>query len=346
MNNDIKKIIEVSVNAPSGDNSQPWKFRINDNKVTVFLIPGIDDSIYNYKERGSFISIGALLENIVISASQFGYKVEVKNGADVQTVELLFTKQEDIQKDFLFSAIPTRVTNRRVYKPNSLSVSNKDLLSSLEKPNVVKKFLILDDQEKIRRLGSQLCFNEKLMLVNKNVHDKLFSSIRWTKEEEEKYKSGLYVKTLELALPQEKVFKLFRNWKLLNFLNKFSVWKLVTNDTKKLYSTTPAYGLIVACDYEPQSLVSVGRFFQRIWLTAEKNNMAIQPVGALIYLAQRAREENNGLFTLQETQQLLKTEELIREIFNITDGSLVMLFRLGFAERPSAHSLKKPPEYI
>src|SRR3989344_4009035 len=73
---DIKKILNIAVNAPSGDNSQPWEFKIEDNKIFIFNVPGKDATLYNYKERGSYVGHGAVIENISIVSLKYGYKTE------------------------------------------------------------------------------------------------------------------------------------------------------------------------------------------------------------------------------------------------------------------------------
>lgn len=64
---DIKKILEAAVQAPSGDNSQPWRFEIRDRdgEIRIFNIPERDKSLYNYGQMASCVAHGALIENNV-----------------------------------------------------------------------------------------------------------------------------------------------------------------------------------------------------------------------------------------------------------------------------------------
>ena len=41
---DIKKIIEAAVQAPSGENCQPWRFEILNNNIKLFNVPERDQS--------------------------------------------------------------------------------------------------------------------------------------------------------------------------------------------------------------------------------------------------------------------------------------------------------------
>ena len=47
---DIKKILEYAIWAPSGDNSQPWRFEAENDQIRVFNVPERDTSLYNYNK--------------------------------------------------------------------------------------------------------------------------------------------------------------------------------------------------------------------------------------------------------------------------------------------------------
>ena len=59
----IEQIIRELVNAPSGDNSQPWRFEMGDSEVRLFNLVGRDATLFNFKNRGDFLAHGALIEN-------------------------------------------------------------------------------------------------------------------------------------------------------------------------------------------------------------------------------------------------------------------------------------------
>ena len=74
-NSDKEKILfllEFAVLAPSYYNSQPWLFKIEDNKCTVLLDPKIQLKESDPDLRNLYISLGCAIENIVIIAKYFG----------------------------------------------------------------------------------------------------------------------------------------------------------------------------------------------------------------------------------------------------------------------------------
>lgn len=117
----IEFLPNFAVLAPSSHNSQPWRFRVDEKSILVFL----EESrrlVKSYKnDRQAFISIGCAIENILIAADYYGYSIRVDylpNSIDAPLVaKILFTKEGDKKpdKDHLIFSIPKRVTNRNPY---------------------------------------------------------------------------------------------------------------------------------------------------------------------------------------------------------------------------------------
>ena len=70
-------MIEQAVKAPSGHNTQPWLFRLNENEIQI--LPNFDKSLpaVDPDNRELFISLGCAAENLCIAASQKGYDTDL-----------------------------------------------------------------------------------------------------------------------------------------------------------------------------------------------------------------------------------------------------------------------------
>ena len=71
----IKDIIRKAVVAPSGENTQPWRFVLRGNTVSILNLPERDNPVYNFRQRGSFFAHGALIENMELLALGAGYRL-------------------------------------------------------------------------------------------------------------------------------------------------------------------------------------------------------------------------------------------------------------------------------
>jgi len=77
MEEDLIEILKIACNAPSGSNSQPWSFKVQEGRVEIIAIPEKDHRVLNFKNRGTLLAHGALIENISIIASTFGYNTVI-----------------------------------------------------------------------------------------------------------------------------------------------------------------------------------------------------------------------------------------------------------------------------
>lgn len=79
---DYLKIIEYAIKAPSGHNTQPWKFKLMDNSIEIH--PDFDCSlpVVDSNHRELYISLGCAAENLCLAANESGYKILPKCDAN------------------------------------------------------------------------------------------------------------------------------------------------------------------------------------------------------------------------------------------------------------------------
>ena len=74
MNNDFKEIIRCAVRAPSGHNTQPWRFKIDGDTINVTPDFGCALPVVDPDNREMYISLGCAMENMMVVAHHFGYE--------------------------------------------------------------------------------------------------------------------------------------------------------------------------------------------------------------------------------------------------------------------------------
>lgn len=84
-------IASYASKAPSGHNTQPWKFHITDSTITV--LPNLDVAlpVVDRNNRELFISLGCAIENLCIAASYFGYTTHIIE-CSIEAIILELTK--------------------------------------------------------------------------------------------------------------------------------------------------------------------------------------------------------------------------------------------------------------
>lgn len=340
----LQDILNLAVNAPSGDNAQPWKFKIEGETISIFNIPDKDGTLYNYKQRGSLVSHGAVIENISIIAKQFGLtaNIEVLPGEKDCTAKITFTDGESIPQE-LFESIPLRSTNRKPYEKKLLLSEHTDALLNSAK-EAQGELRLVQNSDSIQELSSALSLNEQLLMENRELHDFLFGMIRWTKEEE-KLVSGLYVKTMEFPAPVQLLLKyVVVHWEAASFLNKIGLSKAIPKQSSALYTASSAFGAICIKDISDKAFIEGGRALQRVWLTATELGLSLQPVTALPYLMQRIESGDTRSLSHEHISLIQKAYSVIRSAFALkNEEKIALLFRIGYGDKPTATSMKHPP---
>lgn len=348
----IYEILRRAVNAPSGENCQPWKFIWDSStrELSVFNIPERDTSLYNVEQSGTLIAQGALIENISIIASTYKFTTHtqvVESPKNVNLVAILtFESSPELRPDELNSYIEKRCTNRKMYKPVEFKDADLDELRLAAQDKIVVSTRLVFDKSAIEKISGSMSMNERIVFEHPLIHKFFFSHIRWTKEEEEKEKNGFYLPTLELDEKQQKAMKLFKSWNIVKVLNHIGVSRIIANDNKKHYASSSLIGALLVEEISKSSLIAVGRAFQRIWLTVAKQRLSLQPATGIVLLKLAIERGESEKFTKSQQDIINTAYEEFKSIFDIDNKRIAVMFRIGDGGEPSAYSQKMPPEIL
>jgi len=125
-----EKILDLARWAPSGDNTQPWRFELLDERR--FIVHGFDTRdwcLYDIDGRPSQIALGALLENVAIAASTHSMRASITRRIDAPdaqpTFDVRLDEAPDIETDSLAPYIAVRSVQRRALATRPLSMAIK-----------------------------------------------------------------------------------------------------------------------------------------------------------------------------------------------------------------------------
>jgi len=341
---ETQKILEAAINAPSGSNSQPWRFEFKDNKLYLIALPEKDHPILNYRNRGTWVAHGALIENILIAASAAGFSTDLKIFPDSSrpnvTAKIEFSKSVP-REEPLFSSISKRATNRKPYKNTPLTEEQKNIfIESTQKISGVE-VKIIEDKKAIQQLAEAASINEVVTLENEKLHKLFFDEIVWTREEEERRGKGLYIKTMELKPPQQAALKLFRKWKVMNLFNKLKFARGIARGNSKTYASCSAMIGIIIKDNDAD-FITAGRAMERIWLEATRLGLSFHLLtGTLFYY--QALAFKREIFSKEHREIIENAYNKTKKYLGVNNETIALLFRVGYGGQPSALSIKKDP---
>jgi hypothetical protein len=269
---DTRKILEVSLNAPSSHNTQPWKVIIQDNGD---LKIGYDASrklpVGDPDMQELFISLGCFVESVDLAAASLGFNVSTNfvgnNPEEIVKLQISRTKQ---QEHSWIDLILSRRSDRRLFEKRQLPQEVVKELDSLEQGNAFIK--IFSDTSDIDYLSKQTFEATLKAMSNAEFRKELSGWVRnnWTKQPD-----GMPGYAQGIPGP----ISLFA--KFIVEKNKAVAKDQAKKDSRRIKQSS-SIGLICAIDQSPNSLVDAGRLYQRACLTALKHDVKTSGISAAV----------------------------------------------------------------
>ena len=278
----IQRILDLARWAPSGDNTQPWRFEIlGDEHILVHGYDTRDHVVYDLDGHASQLAIGALLETMVIAASAEGRATSIQRRLDSPETHMLFdlrfNQEVDKQPDPLLHCIKTRVVQRRPMSTQTLSVDQKRTLAhALPEGYDIVWFEGLGQRW---RLAKYMFDNAKIRLTMPEAYEVHKSVIKWGAQfsSDKIPDQAIGVDPLTLRLMRWAMV----SWKRVDFLNKYLLGHLLPRIQMDFLPGLRCGAHFMLLAAEPpasvDSYLSAGRALQRFWLTLTQLGWLIQP---------------------------------------------------------------------
>ncbi|MEO7192533.1 MAG: hypothetical protein ABI051_15880 [Vicinamibacterales bacterium] len=337
------RLIECGALAPSGDNLQPWIVEHIGDSILVSVDRARDRSLYNFGYQASLIAIGAMAENMAIAAGEFGLTASVTisaASAELPSVKVTFSPGA-ASRDPLYPAIARRCTNRKPYQPGPLAPEAVKSLRAAALDVEGAELRLIDGRDDVRTLARAASLNDRLLFEIPELHAVFFESMRWTREEAERTRDGLFVDTLELG-PAAAGFKAMRRPGLVRFTNALGASRLAPRHSYQTFLKSAALGFLQVEGRGGGAYIGGGRAMQRVWLTATALGLAFQPMAGMLYLLNYLDAPHPSV-TPPQRATMSDAQRLYANVLPLAaDRANIMLFRVGHAPPPSALSLRRP----
>ena len=348
---EIEKILDLARWAPSGDNSQPWRFEILGEDSLLVCLEISKDNVYeSHNPLPLLLSGGSLLETIRTAASAFGralvWSYEGTNGLNHQ-IRIELPKSPGTAEDPLVPTIKTRSVDRTPYARRKLSEADKAALAeALGDELAIEWHESLGDRLKLARLNAMATDIrlriEEAFLVHKGMLD-------W---ERDFSATGIPAKVVGLDAGTLKIMRWgFKDWRRLQRMNSVPGGLLPTilqmDYLPAIFSaalfTIRRVGSTDAAGSESEAMLRIGIALQRFWLTAEHRGLVLQPALATAIFAQYGRHDEP--FT-EDDKARKRAKDLDRALQQGGYGGddLVFLGRIGTPKRqgPKPRSVRRP----
>lgn len=348
----MQKILDSARWAPSGDNTQPWRFEIlDDNHLLVHGFDTREHCVYDLDGHPSQIAVGALLETISIAATAYGLRTTIVRRPDTPETQLLFDiyfrPEASISPDPLVPYIETRVVQRRPMPIRRLNAEQKQILTG----SLPDGYSVIwyEGFAQRWRLAKFMFDNAKVRLTIPEAYEVHKSVIEWGAQFSTDKIPGQAVGVDPLTARFMRW--VMASWARVRFFNTYLLGHLPPRLQLDLlpglrcgahFALLAPFPLTCLDDY-----IAAGRVMQRFWLTATRLGWLIQPEMTPVIFTRYHRQ---GLAFTQTQAALVQTGQLNERLMEIVGAERVdgvfFMGRIGAGSRPWARSTRKEVEEL
>ena len=343
----LHRILDLARWAPSGDNTQPWRFEVlGDEHLLVHGFDTRDHVVYDLDGHASQLAVGALLETLVIAATTQGRRCEILRREDTPEThtlfDVLFIQDASVPVDPLAGCIQTRVVQRRPMSTRPLSDEQKAQLSAVLAEG--HQVVWLERLARRWQMARFLFANAKVRLTIPEAYEVHKAVIEWGARFSED-------KIPEQAVGVDAMTARFMRWAMsswrrVHFFNTYLLGHLLPRIQLDLlpgvfcagHFALQASGKLESVD----DFVAAGRVMQRFWLKAAQLGLLIQPEMTPVIFTRYWRSKRVFTSTPRAYGQI---DQLNRQFAGVlrqasVDG-VFFLGRVGTGPIPRARSTRR-----
>ena len=285
---DVLALIEAGIRAPSADNRHRIWFEARPDGLSIRTDRAFLESDQRHRTILSLISVGAVVENILIRASALGFSGRVKFASDWRSTTVIADISwtgAAVERDPLSDAIDSRHTNRRFFHGTALDPRERRLLDA-QTDNMQPVNWIWFEGDRRAAVLRLIAAAESSRFAHEPLHQELFEAIRFDVGWRDTCDLGLPPGALEVEPFLRQAFAMLRHWNVMRRLKTMGVHRLLGVRAGYLPCRLSHHLCGITVVGEPElGAPAAGRALQRFWLEATRLGLALQPLAAATVLA-------------------------------------------------------------
>jgi len=344
----MEQILDLARWAPSGDNTQPWRFEVIDElHLVVHGHDTRDHCVYDLQGHASQISLGALIESIEIAASQHQLFTSITRRIDTPETnpvfDVEFIHNKDLAQSLLAPYIPIRSVQRRPLKTRPLRQQERQQLEDSLGPGF--RIFWLEGLSDRLRTARLLFRNAGLRLTMPEAYEVHRSIIQWDARysEDRIPDQAVGVDPLTARLMRWTM----KSWKRVSFMNRYLAGTLAPRVQLDLVpGIACAAHFVVLAEHRPDSVdgyVAAGRAVQRFWLTATRLGLHLQPEITPLVFHEYVMDNVTFSAAPGMVEKAQRVSSQLQELIGTQEAQhAVFMGRIGAGSPPSARSTRLP----
>lgn len=343
-------LLQAAIRAPSGDNCQPWKFHfLESNKLAISIVPSLASSFFDVGFRATYISVGAVVQNIRIAAATKNLAIEVSyqdfKVGQTPVAFVIFkenTPFTDKKNQENYLAMMKRTVNRRPFLPKPLSVETWQELLNVETPENISVMTYIGKEK--GQWAKAVRAADMIRWTHPKIHQELFQKIRYTAEEAQATQDGLEIDRLGAGPAAKYMMKFLSSWSRQCLLNNIGGARALAGQTVSLLHASSGLVGVWGKSDDASTWMQGGEVIQKLWIQAQKLGLAVQPLPIAIYLKKRFDLVGEEDFQTIHQPYVSKLSHVI-DFFaksNKCNSEPLMLFRVGKTLPMKNTAVRKP----
>lgn len=343
----LLNILDLARWAPSGDNTQPWRFEIvADDQVTIHGFDTRDNVLYDFDGHPSHMAHGALLETLRIAATAFSleaaWTVEADEAARTPRYHVQFSPTSGLARsDPLAPYIERRTVQRRPMRTTPLTDEQRTALIAAAGDNMTVRLFETWPQ----RLGvARLLWNSAyIRLTCPEAYSVHRAIIEWGSRfsEDRIPEQAVGVDPMTARLMQW----VLGSWKRVDFFNRYLLGTIAPRvQLDVLPALFCAAHVLLMPKRTPETIedwLNLGAAMQRMWLTATSLGLHLQPQMTPVIFRWYAR--HNRKFS-QSNELHERASQLTLDFERLAQARAEQPFgffcRVGISHPPESRSLR------
>lgn len=349
---ELNKMLEAAVRAPSAGNNQPWQWFFKDGVLYLFHEKGRTKSFGDYKDIASRLALGTTIENLELACYDLGIKSSVNYlplGVDSKLVATIYFEKGEgnnalYQPEKLFSAVYTRETNRNLGERVPIEKEKYQMMADAVASVDGAEFLYKTAPEDLDKLAAIMGASERLRLLHEEGHFEFYEKeVRWNDEHSRTTGDGIDIGTVDVSPAEVVGLKMVKDPRVVKLLAEWGGGKALEKMGRKAISAASAVGLITMPEFNALNYIKGGRAVERMWLTASVNGVSIQPMlAAPLHFARLIHGNGEGMPDFMKNEFIELRKQYLELFPKAENRGEIFLFRLCVAREPEIKSYRYP----
>lgn len=344
----LDHILDAARWAPSGDNVQPWRFeRLSGESVRVRFDAHAPANPYEYRGgEPTLLSAGMMLEALRVAATAQARRMSwtLEDDAGHVAVTVRFAAEPGLEPDPLYACLARRSVDRRPYRRRPLLPRERDALAAALGPGLE---IAWHESRRARlRFGRLGAMATRLRLRLPEAYPVHREAIDWRPGHSATGIPAGATGLWRMSLPVMRWG--MGGWRRMALVNRLggahsAAWQL---DLLPALGSAAFFTVALPGDAsrETQAVLCAGQGLMRLWLTAARLGLALQPGLAILAFAQHG--ETGAGFTSDPAlrQEAERCAQALRMLTGLGTERLLFVARIGEPRGapPRQRSVRRP----